>query len=235
MQTWSSFVVGAASEKSSRSLSRFSVTTQQPESRYCSPPTPLSVTLQQLRIFMSSAHVVSWYSRCVTACACAKKHIPAHALPSTWLHLHNPATTSLFFYAAQRSFPDSAFFFSSHEGILKVLQSNERMWTLVRSDSMTYSTDSLIEARLPPSRGRIERHPWEPLPFLLRAGKLPRRSATAQSRAGQSGSTEPRYRFCTLVPVTTGETCTFILNDSLTTVLCSYAVRRGHKHFMSLS
>lgn len=44
------------------------------------------------------------------------------------------------------------------------------------SDSMTYPAHSLIEARLPPSLGRTERRPREPLPFLLRAGQVPQGS-----------------------------------------------------------
>lgn len=102
--------------------------------------------------------------------------------PSTWVHLHNHITISPFFFFNRDRASTSQTLLLPSEGMLKVLQSNERMWTLVRSDSMTYPTDGLIEAWLPPSRGRIEHCPREPLPFLLRAGKLPRRSAAAESR-----------------------------------------------------
>lgn len=71
--------------------------------------------------------------------------------------------------------------FPSQRRLVKVWRSNEWMWTLACSDSVTRWTDGLIEAWLPPSRGRRELCPREPLPFPLRAGQLPRGSATGRA------------------------------------------------------
>lgn len=43
----------------------------------------------------------------------------------------------------------------STEGMFGVLQSNERMWTVVRSDSMTYWNDGLIEPDFRPVEGEL--------------------------------------------------------------------------------
>lgn len=92
----------------------------------------------------------------------------------------------------QPNSPDSAFFFSfSIEGMLEVLQSNERMWTVVRSDSMTYWNDGLIEPDFRPVEGELspahESHFLSCWELEKRHGEWPQRGAEWIHRAFFSG------------------------------------------------
>lgn len=139
-------------------------------------------TAENLYVFSTWCKLISYTSN-VRVSVCGNEgstNDNTHTL-STWLHLHNPLTVSPFYGKCNSDqFPWLSFF--SVKGCWKCcsLMRGCELWCALTAWPIRLMASLRPDFR--PVEGELSTAPREPLPFMLRAGKLPRGSAREESR-----------------------------------------------------